>query len=257
MSNCTNCNKDDRQKLLNESLKYFTDINESFFSEEELNHLHILEILPKDIEEIHGVRQRVQLRINNTPMGRNPQKYLTSLKKFLLTVYYQPWEDGKSYKQQYEEKEFRSDIEVFDELFCLCMPCIETLDHIIGYGQFNSYYEIETKSGGFFSQDKRYAILDIDLLKKDLKKLKPTIIDEWPYIKEIKIYKNLFEEIINLLKEKKKKLTITDISTFIKVKDIENDKFSRDEIKKILGMMYEAELIDFAGSGRYFIHNDK
>ena len=31
MANCTNCNKDDRQKLLNESLKYFTDINESFF----------------------------------------------------------------------------------------------------------------------------------------------------------------------------------------------------------------------------------
>ena len=29
MANCTNCNKNDRQKLLNESLKYFTDINES------------------------------------------------------------------------------------------------------------------------------------------------------------------------------------------------------------------------------------
>ena len=257
MANCTNCNKNDRQKLLNESLKYFTDINESLFSEEESNHLHILEILPKDIEEIHGVRERVQLRLD-TAMGKDPHSHLTSLETFLLTVYNQPWKrNSKSYKQQYEEKKFKSDIEVFDELFCLCMPCIETLDHKIGYGKFNSYYEIETKSGGFFSQDKRYAILDIDTLKKDLKKLKPIIIDEWPYIKEIKIYKNLFEEIINLLKEKKKKLTITDISTFIKVRDIDNEKFSRDEIKKILGMMYEAELIDFAGSGRYFIHNDK
>ncbi|HJO21422.1 MAG TPA: hypothetical protein QGF75_02055 [Candidatus Marinimicrobia bacterium] len=56
--------------------------------------------------------------------------------------------------------------------------------------------------------------------------------------------------VVELLTEKSIKMTISDIAAHIKSKD-------RDQVKIRLEKMYEAGVIDFAGSGRYFIYSEK
>jgi len=61
--------------------------------------------------------------------------------------------------------------------------------------------------------------------------------------------KTYWDPIINLLKDKSKKMSISDIAAFI-----DED---RDGVKEQLEFMYKAKMINFAGNGRYFILSDK
>tara|TARA_B100001250_G_C19793132_1_gene787481 strand:- start:49 stop:840 length:792 start_codon:yes stop_codon:yes gene_type:complete len=60
--------------------------------------------------------------------------------------------------------------------------------------------------------------------------------------------KTYWDPIINLLKDKSKKMSISDIAAFI-----DED---RDCVKEQLEFMYKAKMINFAGNGRYFILSD-
>ena len=63
------------------------------------------------------------------------------------------------------------------------------------------------------------------------------------------IDERLTKPIIKLLKEKSKKISVSDIAAFI--------KGDRDEVKEHLEWLYEYGDIDFAGNGRYFILSEE
>ena len=56
------------------------------------------------------------------------------------------------------------------------------------------------------------------------------------------------DEIVDLLKDKRTKITTTDIAAMLKKKDIER-------VKKMCKIMFDDGEIDFAGNNRYFVLN--
>jgi len=67
--------------------------------------------------------------------------------------------------------------------------------------------------------------------------------------KEEKRIADIIHRIENLLKEKSKKISISDIAAFIKE--------DREEVKFLLEFLHEQKRIDFAGNGRYFILSEE
>jgi len=65
---------------------------------------------------------------------------------------------------------------------------------------------------------------------------------------EAKELRELENKIINLLKEKNKKISVSDINAFIKHTNLE-------ETKMLCESLYQIGKINFAGNGRYFILN--
>ena len=57
-------------------------------------------------------------------------------------------------------------------------------------------------------------------------------------------------KIIELLKQKNKKLSVSDINAYLKFKDI-------DGVKDCCEVLYHKGDIDYAGSGRYFILSEE
>ena len=62
--------------------------------------------------------------------------------------------------------------------------------------------------------------------------------------------KELDDKIINLLKERGTKITVTDIATMLRKSD------EKEYIQSRCENLYERELIDFAGNNRYYIMDE-
>ena len=135
---------------------------------------------------------------------------------------------------------------------------------------------LENISDKYSHYENRTAIWEIQYRSNTLRKPISTLIEDWvsktskaseyidiplsQNIKKIEInkisnfdfeewYINLKNDIINLLKKHNKKISISDITRFLKHQN-------RDRIKIVCELIYNNNEIDFAGDGKYFIQSN-
>jgi len=99
--------------------------------------------------------------------------------------------------------------------------------------------EKKEKKETALEEERNRAAIRVSIEKAKRKRIKKR------YKKEEKRISDIGLKIQNLLKEKSKKISISDIAAFLKE--------DRDEVKSILEDLHEEQKIDFAGNGRYFI----
>jgi len=141
------------------------------------------------------------------------------------------------------------EIEVEEEVFyigrqeiILCVNnCWAALGDAFRGNPFSDYYKT-TKT--IFSPFKKVLTEEgLEYIKKNKTKIK-----NFKKNKEDRI-EDIAQRIIALLKEKSKKISISDIAAFLKE--------DRKEVKSLLEYLHSENHIDFAGNGRYFILSEE
>lgn len=136
----------------------------------------------------------------------------------------------------------------------ICMMCYSCIDLGIQKNFFESSHSVE----GFFSKSNVLKI-DFNKIKKNKTKWKNAALKVYKekieaYEKEKKSRRvnenSIKTSIIDLLTKKSIKMTISDITAHIKHNN-------RNYVKRLLEKMHKDGDIDFAGSGRYYIYQEK
>lgn len=136
----------------------------------------------------------------------------------------------------------------------ICDDCDEVIRFIHGVNKMFSYISLKDDDTSKMSKVADYKEFTHDIFSPPSSEIKDTIYSKFKVIPEIiddfgKQQRAEKDEIVNLLREKGTKITVTDIATMLRKKN-------RDIVERICKTLYDDGEIDFAGNNRYYIMDE-